>query len=491
MSILKKSSLTLAIAMAMGFGLATPAMATVFVNTSTPSTTQVAYTTVVGGSANISSQTYEVDIQPSDNQVGRTTGFNALLTLSGTATFTTTPTVNVGTADAGWTVAVVAGGAGTNFIQVTVSPPSGGQIVTNTSVITLTGVQLSNAGVLASPGGVVTISGSMHDANTGFAVGTPFSGPIVASADPLLVTYNLNGYYPNSRIDVGTGKIGFSDFGMILPATATPDPIFDAGSVTINSVTGLLDASNSTPFVFNSTTDKFATTLQGSFGTAFGPTAGSIQLQDNCFAAAGSTTVRVVGGVTPSSATFNYTLSNLSSTTLPVTEHVCFAANGTDVILPTAVNAGTTVDAGIAQSGALMPLQYNGSVAFVPTFNPAGNTVQQSFLRVINPSTVSGKVTIVGTDDSGHVSGPVTFNLPAGQAMQLNGDLLTNGGPSITGSLGTSTGKWRLDVTGEFDNMRVQSLVRNNTTGTVTNLSGEVVDSTGLMNSSVRKINFP
>jgi hypothetical protein len=67
---------------------------------------------------------------------------------------------------------------------------------------------------------------------------------------------------------------------------------------------------------------------------------------------------------------------------------------------------------------------------------------------------------------------------------------MTNGGPSLTGSLGASTqGKWRLDVTGEFDNMRVQSLLRNNSTGTVTNLSGEVVDSSGLVNGAIGKIN--
>jgi len=484
MSILKKSGLPFAIAMAMGFGLASPAMATTF---TTANPVLVAYTTVVGGAANVSTQNYAVNIQAGDNQVGRTTGFNALLTLDGTAKFAVTPNVAPGAADAGWTVQVVAGGVGTNYVQVLVSPPSGGQITLNDSVIVLSNVQLSNASVLASVGGAVSLSGAMHDANTGFAVGTPFSGAIVAGADPLKVTYAANAAnYQLARIDVGTGKVGFSDNGQILSTTTGPGPdgTFDAGTLTLSGVANLLNATDSSSFVFNPTTDTFKTTLQGTFGTAFGPASGAITLADQCY---GWGTTHVSGTTTPSSSTFNYVLNDLGVSTLPVTEHVCFNANGSDVILASAVGASTLVDAGTAQSGTLLPLQYNGSVLNVLTFNPAGNTMQQSFLRVVNPSSVDGKVTIVGTDDAGHVGGPVTFTLGAGQGMQLNGDLLTNGGPNITGMLGTSTGKWRLDVTGEFDNMRVQSLMRNNSDGTVTNLSGEVIDLKGTVNKSLNE----
>jgi hypothetical protein len=396
MSILKKSSL--AIAMATAFGLASPAMATTFGNTATPA--QVAYTTVVGGNANISTQSYAVAIEAGDNQVGRTTGFNATLTLSGTAKFAVTPTVAVGNADAGWSVAVVSGGAGTNFVQVLVSPPSGGKIVTNDSVIVLSNVALSNASVLASVGGTVTLSGAMHDANTGFAVGTPFSGALVNSADALKVTYIAQSYQPNKKIDVGTGKVGFSDTGAILNNSSSLVYHFNAGQIKIESLPGLLNAADSSAFVFNNATDNFQTMLTGTFSKAF-TGGGSIALNRN---GCGSSQVNATVATNGSTATFAYTLAQIGvanpATDLPVLENVCFNANGSDVILSTGVNAGTTVDGGTAQNGTLLPLQYNGSVAFVPTFNPAGNTVQQSFLRVINPSSVGGKVTIIGTVDA-------------------------------------------------------------------------------------------
>jgi len=42
---------------------------------------------------------------------------------------------------------------------------------------------------------------------------------------------------------------------------------------------------------------------------------------------------------------------------------------------------------------------------------------------------------------------------------------------SAAGALGDGAGKWRLEITGEFDEMAVTSLNRNNTTGTLTNLT--------------------
>jgi hypothetical protein len=60
-----------------------------------------------------------------------------------------------------------------------------------------------------------------------------------------------------------------------------------------------------------------------------------------------------------------------------------------------------------------------------------------------------------------------------GYSLQLNSEDLENGNPAkgIAGALGDGTGRWRLIVTGEFDNMRVSSLNRNRETGTVTNLT--------------------
>ena len=142
-----------------------------------------------------------------------------------------------------------------------------------------------------------------------------------------------------------------------------------------------------------------------------------------------------------------------------------------------AVSARTTFSRGSAVSNGascdLLPLRYNGSVVDVYVINPAGNTTAQSFVRVINPSNGAGKVTIVGTDDDGNVSAPVSFNLAAGASMQINSEDLENGNAAkgLTGSWGNGAGKWRATVTGEFAGMRVQSLNRNYNDGTVTNLT--------------------
>ena len=119
-------------------------------------------------------------------------------------------------------------------------------------------------------------------------------------------------------------------------------------------------------------------------------------------------------------------------------------------------------------------LQFNGSVVKVFTFNPAGNTTQESFLRVSNWGNTAGKVTVEGWDDAGLAppNGNVTFTLGAGETLQFNSSKLENGDPALTGSFGDiPNGKWRLVVTGEFDGMAVTSLNHNNTAGTLTNLT--------------------
>ncbi|MEO5961930.1 MAG: hypothetical protein ABIP87_00670, partial [Thermomonas sp.] len=120
------------------------------------------------------------------------------------------------------------------------------------------------------------------------------------------------------------------------------------------------------------------------------------------------------------------------------------------------------------------PIAYNGSVVEVYHINPAGNSTAQSFVRVINPSAVSGTVTLEGIDDAGNsATSPIKFVLGARKSMQLNSEDLENGNAAkgLTGAWGDGAGKWRAIVTGEFGGMRVQGLNRNSNDGTVTNLT--------------------
>ncbi|MEE2736051.1 MAG: zinc-dependent metalloprotease family protein, partial [Pseudomonadota bacterium] len=107
--------------------------------------------------------------------------------------------------------------------------------------------------------------------------------------------------------------------------------------------------------------------------------------------------------------------------------------------------------------------------------NPASNTNQQTFIRVVNTTANSGTVTIAGIDDSGAASaGSVSFALTPNQAKQMTVQDLENGNlnKGLSGSLGDGTGKWRLTVTSALD-LKVMSLIRTKD-GFLTNLSGMV-----------------
>lgn len=107
----------------------------------------------------------------------------------------------------------------------------------------------------------------------------------------------------------------------------------------------------------------------------------------------------------------------------------------------------------------------------VPFFNPSTNDVQFSILRLINESADDGVVTIRGTDDTGMRSGTVEALIPANGAIQLNSQELEFGSARVNGSLGDGTGKWRLTVDSDFVGLKVQALVRNNVTGTISTVS--------------------
>ena len=171
-------------------------------------------------------------------------------------------------------------------------------------------------------------------------------------------------------------------------------------------------------------------------------------------------------------------MPNGNSIVIPPSQYTAqlnFTGAGVNASFPYATAGATETTA--AQP--LLTMNYNGPVVTVYTVNPAGNSTQQSFLRINNTGSLGGLVTITGVDDAGNkASGQVTFTLPAGQSIQLNSTVLQSGTSSpingivVNGSLGTPVGKWVLTVTGQFQGMVVTSLNRNNNSGTLTNLTG-------------------
>ena len=106
----------------------------------------------------------------------------------------------------------------------------------------------------------------------------------------------------------------------------------------------------------------------------------------------------------------------------------------------------------------------------VAFFNPGRNTNQASRLRILNEGEQEASVSIVGIDDKGAAStGTVALTVPASGVRSFSSAELEAGGDEFAG-LGTGTGKWRLTVTSEQP-LRVMSLLENQGTGHLTNLS--------------------
>jgi hypothetical protein len=86
----------------------------------------------------------------------------------------------------------------------------------------------------------------------------------------------------------------------------------------------------------------------------------------------------------------------------------------------------------------------------VSFFNPASNTEQQSFIRLVNTDAQSTAVTISGVDDAGQMApnGDVSLTLAAGHSVELSAADLEEGNSvlQLLGSLGTGSGRWRLHV---------------------------------------------
>ena len=94
-------------------------------------------------------------------------------------------------------------------------------------------------------------------------------------------------------------------------------------------------------------------------------------------------------------------------------------------------------------------------------FKSAAHPSQQGFLRIINYSDVDGSVTLVGLDDDGVETGPVTVHLPAHGARHVNSnDLEFGNADKLSGAIGSpSSGDWRLLLESDL-NVTALSYVR-------------------------------
>lgn len=464
----------LAIALVAGLGM-TGAASAYTLTTDTDQTPEKVATSDITSSTSVITMTEDVqfNVGELDLILGRTTGFNVRFELNNGAKFASTPTpTNGADLPPGWTLSVAAGGAGSSFVVFAVTPPSVDPTgIQPGELIVLSGVQITNATALQTSGAQITGTSRYIDPVGASEIGSA-NTILLQSGNPVSLSCDADAGDTATRIDVGQdethgSKTYFSSTGEI---GALDENTIDLGDVVVTKD----PAFGSFDYVG---TDSFTTTVTGDV-SAFFDAGNSLYLSnDQCATpVATTTTTNEATGTT----TFTYSAADAGFTNTGGTLQLCGQVAGDNA---TVIDASSiTVQTKFSRTGtpsvtgstcSLLPLQYNGSVVRVYAVNPAGNSTAQSFVRVINQSNTAGRVTIDGYDDAGNAHGPVMFNLGALQSMQINSEDLEagNAAKGITGSLGDGVGKWRLFVTGEFSGMVVQSLNRNSTDGTVTNLT--------------------
>lgn len=484
------------LAVAVAASLAAPAAFALEV-TPTAAHHNIAYVDVKDATSTVHVGEVAIKISDSDLIIGRTVGFSVRIDLEGGAEFAATvadPAVGAALPAPGagvWTVTRAAGGtAGSNFVVFSVQPGADSTGVINGTALTFaaSGIRLNKVAGLGTAGGSVSAKVTFADPGTAQPILTPVTQALVKSVNPLV--YTVTGGDTTKKIDVGTtattnSKTRFSPNGTI--AHAAPERHFDAGTTTFGVTTGSAAAravdAPADPFAW-ATTDEVSLTVGGSFSAFLATTpANSASVRLVTAGTCASPTTSVSGTVAAGSVTFPATaFSSLNSNT----GILCFTAPSTNnvVIDATAISTQVTVtrkatSKTAAASGAALPMAYNGPVIDVDHFNPSSNANQVSYLRISNPSGAAGQVSISGVCDNGEAKSAVGLTLPAGQSILLTSAELENGAPAkglATGLGACAVGKYRLTVTGEFNNMKVQNFLRNVTSG-------------GMINTNVNNVN--
>jgi len=92
-----------------------------------------------------------------------------------------------------------------------------------------------------------------------------------------------------------------------------------------------------------------------------------------------------------------------------------------------------------------------GSSYTVPIFNPGSNITKISTLRISNLESTETTVQIIGTDESGQITEPISATISANSTLSITSQDLENGNSTIglpTG-LGDGIGKWQLNITAD------------------------------------------
>lgn len=452
---LKKNLIALALASA----LVSPAAFAVDVTPATPdvfptNAFDAATDTVTNGAA------IKIEAAADDNYLGRSTGYNIRVTLSGGAVFAALVDAADITPLNGETV-TVAGGGNIGDTSVTFS------VVPATGVVENDGISI-NAGAFSIKN--VTFMANGTPLKIDVRIGDPVGGQqlalttgttIATAEEAWSVTYTAP-TNTDIKIDVGSdsGKKMFSSDGEVNTADTLR---YNAGKVSVALNGNLTDDLGLDPAVATA-----PLTITGVNFSAFS----AVNLQSAAACDGSGTTVAATINAAKTAA------SVAAATTVSAINgyHVCFVANGTTEIAAQDLSASLKIkQAGyldsptFVESAKFLDMAYNGANKYVWHFNPASNADQVSYLRLTNTSGTAGLVTISGICDDGSATPSVAKidSFGAGKSLLLTSKDVEQGNALKGVSQGTGAcvagGKVRLTITGEFGSMEVQNFLRNAT----------------------------
>lgn len=454
------------IALAIAAALASPAAYAVDV---TPAAPDVFPTNAITGNAQVVVNTGAIAVAAAatDNYLGRSTGYNIRVTLSGGAKFAAA--VPAATGINGETVTIAGGGnIGDSSVTYSVVPATG---VIEGDGITIAGgdFQVNNAGFLAN-GTDLAIDVRIGDPVGGNELASRNGTSIADAVQGWLVTYAAPGNTA-IRIDVGSAsaKKLFSSTGAVNLADTND---FNAGTVTV-----ALNPALTNPMGLALATATAPLVITGADFSAFeAPGAITLQSAAACDGSGTSIAATIAGNALSAAIPAGTTAAALNTN-----NNICFASDAVTIIEDQAIDASLVVEqVGFTDSPAytdtadnLLEMDYNGAVKRVWHFNPSTNMAQQSYLRITNSSATPGLFTVDGICDNGTAGTPVTFTLANGNSILLTSqDIeLGNADKGLAGAMGTcpangligQSGKRRLTITGEVGAMEVQGFLRNGT----------------------------
>jgi hypothetical protein len=480
MSILKKNTLALAIIAAAGFA----ASAGAYTIRTAADTTPEPIATQLGATVTMTQQ-INAQIELGDALIGRTTGFQARITLLDGARFNTALTsgsITLGSATVGtWNSTLAAGGLVNGTIaQFQIAPSAPGSTITAGELFSLAALNLNQVSLtgntsirieLIDPVTGLVIAGAVNNTTASYDQSRIIISRIDGLAFACSATANAN------RIDVAGNttvpnapRTAFVAFPWTIGGTPVAGNLASLGTVTATASAGFtLNVAGGGDSLFSTVTGPSLAGLTFFLGNA------------GCTTTYGTYTNNVgntVATLNTPFATLNTNGASFIGTGGSAT--LCVAANGTTAITAQALAVQLGINT-VAEADAcnVAEIQYNGSTVNIANLPPAGNATQEGFVRIVNNSTLSGRVTIRGRDDAGVLAPSVTLTLPGRTSVIYTSAELESGTvaavtpakPAISGAFGDGAGRWRLNVVGEFDNMQVQAYARNVNNDALSNIT--------------------